>query len=129
MDSSGMTVLSKMLRTLECTVREGDYVYAVVDQARLAQLPIAAAVQEVGGWTVVLERAEADRAGLSYDFVAAWITLTVHSSLQAVGLTACFSKALVEPDRFPRAGLFRFRVAATRHKRRLRCLRDAPLRT
>lgn len=96
MDSSAMTDLSEMLRTLACTVRDGDYVYAVVDQARLAQLPFAAAVHEVEGWTVVLTRAEADRAGLSYDFVAAWITLTIHSSLQAVGLTAAFSKALGE---------------------------------
>ncbi len=27
-----MTDLSEMLRTLECTVREGDYVYAVVER-------------------------------------------------------------------------------------------------
>jgi uncharacterized protein len=28
--------------------------------------------------------------------VAAWITLTVHSALEAVGLTAAFSKALAD---------------------------------
>ena len=37
-----------------------------------------------------------DKLGLNYSFVASWITLTVHSSLEAVGLTAAFSKALAE---------------------------------
>jgi len=31
---------------------------------------------------------------LEYSFVASWITLTVHSSLEAIGLTAAFSAAL-----------------------------------
>ena len=40
----------------------------------------------------------ADRMQLEYSFVAKWITLTVHSSLEAVGLTAAFSKALAEEN-------------------------------
>ena len=38
----------------------------------------------------------ADKLDLDYSFIASWITLTVHSSLEAVGLTAAFSKALSE---------------------------------
>jgi hypothetical protein len=34
--------------------------------------------------------------GLAYTQIFAWITLTVHSSLEAVGLTAAFSRALTE---------------------------------
>ncbi len=45
---------------------------------------------------MVLPRAEADSLGLSYDFVGAWITLQVHSALEAVGLTAAVSTALTE---------------------------------
>ena len=43
---------------------------------------------------MVLPRLEADKAGLPYSFVAAWITLNVHSALEAVGLTAAVSQAL-----------------------------------
>ena len=32
--------------------------------------------------------------GMSYDFVAAWISLDLYSSLDTVGLTSMFSKAL-----------------------------------
>jgi hypothetical protein len=56
----------------------------------------AATVREDEGLTVVLSRPDADRLGLTYDFVAAWITLTVDSSLAAVGLTAAVSHVLTD---------------------------------
>lgn len=46
--------------------------------------------------TAILERSRADALGLKYSFVAAWITLTIHSALDAVGLTAAFASALGE---------------------------------
>ena len=44
--------------------------------------------------TLVLRKQDADRLGLRYDYVAGWITLRVHSALEAVGLTAAVSAAL-----------------------------------
>ncbi|WP_367180401.1 ACT domain-containing protein [uncultured Muriicola sp.] len=45
---------------------------------------------------MIIKKELADAKNLKYSFVAAWITLTVHSSLEAVGLTAAFSSALSE---------------------------------
>ena len=44
--------------------------------------------------TVVIKKELADSLKLEYSFIASWITLRVHSSLKAVGLTAAFSNAL-----------------------------------
>jgi hypothetical protein len=55
-----------------------------------------ATVVEAEGTTLVVTQEEADRLGLRYEFVAAMITLRVHSSLESVGLTATVSSALAE---------------------------------
>ena len=52
-----------------------------------------------GGWrqiTVIATVDEAKRRGWPSDFVAAWLTVQVHSSLEAVGLTAAMSRVLTE---------------------------------
>lgn len=88
--------LHTLLAALRPVTREGDYVYALWPDGKPLAGHIAAAVREAEGLTVVLPRTDADTLGLKYDFVAAWITLQVHSSLEAVGLTAAVSAALTE---------------------------------
>lgn len=51
-------------------------------------------VQEEEGPSFVIPLDVAHRLGLRYDFVAGWLTLSVVSSLAAVGLTAAVSTAL-----------------------------------
>ncbi|WP_314325492.1 N-acetyltransferase [Paenarthrobacter ilicis] len=91
---SGETDLTTLLESLHPVIREGEYVYALWPHGRPLEGGIEAAVREAEGLTVVLHRDEADRLGLHYDFVASWITLQVHSALEAVGLTAAVSAAL-----------------------------------
>ena len=55
-----------------------------------------AVIREDEGVTVILTRADADRAGLPYDYVAARITLRVGSALTDVGLTAASSRTLAD---------------------------------
>ena len=50
--------------------------------------------REAEGLTVYLDAAAAEAAGLAILFRAAWITLSVHSDLEAVGFTAAFAQAL-----------------------------------
>jgi hypothetical protein len=93
----GETDLAKILKTLKPKHNVGDYVYCVVNDLNKFNLnEIIFFFREEEGITVVLKKEVADKLKLDYTFVAAWIKLTVHSSLESVGLTAAFSKALSE---------------------------------
>jgi hypothetical protein len=92
---SGETNLAKLLKTAKPQHNEGEYVFCHVADA--GGFPIDDVVmffKESEGVTLIVRKEWADLNHLAYSFVAAWITLTVHSSLEAVGLTAAFSTAL-----------------------------------
>ena len=91
---SGETDLATLLASMEPELRPGEYVYVVVDD--LDGVEPEATVREPEGLSAVLARERADALGLPYDYVAAWITLHVHSALAAVGLTAAVSRALAQ---------------------------------
>ena len=89
--------LALLLRSLRPELRPGTYVFAMVpEDADLRGLEPVATFREAEGLTVVAGEAQALRAGLPILFRAAWITLTVHSDLGAVGLTAAVAAALTE---------------------------------
>ena len=90
----GVSDLDELIRSMKPTARDGEFVVVSVDPLRLVGMPAEAIIREDEGPTVVMKRSDADAEGIPYDFVAAWITLTVHSDLAAVGLTAAFSTAL-----------------------------------
>ena len=94
---AGETDLSRLLQSMTPQLSPGQYVFCCVaaDHDCSALHPIAS-LREAEGLSLVLPRDVADANGLSYDYVAAWITLQVHSSLAAVGLTASFSAALAQ---------------------------------
>lgn len=91
---SGERYLGALLAGLAPERRHGEVVVVAVRDA--AGLPALATVVEEDAVTVVLRRPDADRLGLPYDWVAAWVTLTVHSSWEAVGMTAAVAAALTE---------------------------------
>jgi len=92
----GTEVLSQLLRTMEPQCVDGAYVFCSVSGslANYVHLDPLATCQEKEGLTLLLSRSQADQAGLSYDGVFKQITLTAHSSLQAVGLTAAIATQL-----------------------------------
>jgi len=73
----------------------GTYVFSIVeDESRITLGDVIAIVREPEGLSVVLSEARAVELALPIMYRAAWITLTVHSDLAAVGLTAAVSAAL-----------------------------------
>jgi hypothetical protein len=94
---SGITDLDELLATMEPTLVEGSFVYASVPAAdlalHLARGPIGL-FREEEGITLILPADGA--AGFAASPPMRMITLTVHSSLEAVGLTAAFAAALTK---------------------------------
>jgi hypothetical protein len=108
--STGERDLERLLATMDPQVRAGEFVYVSVDDPHAAAaLDAHATVREDEGLCAVIDREAADAHDLPYDFVAAWITLTVHSALDAVGLTAAVATRLTE------AGISCNVVAGLRH--------------
>jgi len=93
----GETNLAKMLATLTVTVRPETYVLATLPHdAEVPQIGdgVAAVIAETEGPTVIATMSRAAHEHWPHDFIASWLTLDVHSSLGAVGLTASFSRQL-----------------------------------
>lgn len=94
---SGETNLVQLLRTLQPELHPGTYVFCPVASVHGLDLTdCLGTFREAEGYTLILPQATADRLHLPYTYLAAWITLTVHSSLEAVGLTAAFAQALAQ---------------------------------
>ena len=99
MPPAGETDLARLLAAMQPVLHPGEYVFCTADPA--APVPAAQVLgsfQEPEGLTLILPRAAADAHGLPYGYVAAWLTLTVHSSLAAVGLTAAVAAALTREN-------------------------------
>ena len=94
---TGETNLTTLLRNMTPVLNEGDYVYCTesslhaIDTAHIIGL-----FKEAEGFTIILKKEVADQLQLEYSYVAAWITLTIHSSLAATGLTAAFATVLAQ---------------------------------
>ncbi len=97
----GETDLEKMLSGLRPLLLDDDFVFCTVAGASLidvAHLNPLATYQEQEGLSLLLEQGQADAAAYKYHGVFKGITLTVHSSLDAVGLTAAVASKLAKFD-------------------------------
>ena len=87
--------LDTLIASMEPELQPGVYVFASLPHdAVMSGAGVVATFREREGLTVVMEEGAARAAGIEPLFRAAWITLTVHSDLNAVGLTAAFARAL-----------------------------------
>lgn len=94
---AGETNLSMLIKGMTPKLNDGEFVFASVkDLSGLERSFTICEFKEEEGTTVVTDRKKADDLQLDYQFIASWITLTVHSSLEAVGLTAIVSTELAK---------------------------------
>ncbi|ROQ63619.1 hypothetical protein EDD93_6364 [Streptomyces sp. 840.1] len=89
--------LRTLLSDLRPELHPGRYVFATVPGGAVpAGASPVVTVGEAEGLTLVLPEQEAVAAGLDHSYPSGWITLRVHSALEAVGLTAAVSLALTD---------------------------------
>ena len=87
--------LEQLLASMEPSLNPGTYAFvAAPSDLQISPDQIIASVREPEGHSLVIPEQLAHELGLPVTYSAAWITLTVHSDLAAVGLTAAFSGAL-----------------------------------
>ena len=94
----GITQLNELLLSMRPRLMEPEYVFCTVpgNLGEYLGLHPLAVFQELEGLTLLLEKTVAEQAGLLFSGVFKQITLTVHSSLQAVGLTAVVATKLAD---------------------------------
>ena len=95
---SGERDLDILLQGMKPEMQEGVFVFCTLPEGK----PISASLKPVHifhereGTAFVVRREEAEAAGLPYQFASRLITLTVHSSLEAVGFLAAITAPLAK---------------------------------
>lgn len=89
--------LNQLLMNMTPNLEDGVYAFCVwpLDKSWNGPLPLAT-FREKEGLTLVLTEQQATEYQLEALFKARWISLTVNSDLEAVGLTAAFATALAQ---------------------------------
>ena len=96
---TGETDLEKLLASMSPVLMNGEYVFCSFPNAQYGDRPELepfASCIEPEGLSLIVPRSRADANGLDYETVFRGITLRIHSSLDAVGLTAAVSAKLTE---------------------------------
>jgi uncharacterized protein len=91
--------LNKLIISLSPELTEGEYVFCAFENSHYGDhlnLEPIAAISEKEGLTLIVPKLKAKAENIPFEAVYKQITLNVHSSLEAVGLTAALSKKLTE---------------------------------
>ena len=98
---SGEKNLSKLIASMKPVLLESEYIFGTLktnDFNQLAKLNPISTFQEEEGMTVVVTKEIATEFNIPYSGIFKCLTLNVHSSLDAVGLTAAVSTKLAQSN-------------------------------
>lgn len=98
---SGEKNLSRLLTSMSPALHEGEFIFASIKDASadyVVSLQPIATFYESEGCSLILHKHIAEQHNIEYSGRYRCITLTVHSSLDAVGLTAAVSTKLAEAN-------------------------------
>jgi len=96
---TGEKDLSVLLASMSPELMPGEFVFVSLPQAGYGDfkhLEPVVCVAEQEGLTLVIPRVQADAHALAFESSFKCITLKIHSSLDAVGLTAAVGKQLAD---------------------------------
>ncbi|NDW19394.1 ACT domain-containing protein [Dysgonomonas sp. 216] len=96
---AGIKDLDILLSCMEPVLDEQDFVFCTFPNLswdNIRQFNPIGVFSEKEGMTLILSKKEADNQEVPYESVYKLISLNIHSSLDAVGLTAAFSAKLAE---------------------------------
>jgi uncharacterized protein len=93
---NGETDLDVLISSMKPYLNEGEYVFCTLKTMPNDLDNCLFFFKEIEGITLVCLKQHADSQGYTYALTFAWITLSIHSALEAVGLTAAFSNALAQ---------------------------------
>ncbi len=96
---SGELNLATLLKNMKPVLNSGEYVFCTLSNTEKIDLnKVLGSFKEKEGTTLIITKEYANLMELSYTTIMSWISLEVHSSLEAVGLTAAFSKVLADAN-------------------------------
>jgi hypothetical protein len=93
---SGETNLTILLKSMKPILQDGEYVFCSVDYQNTSYLTLdpICVFREDEGLTLVILRECADANNISYSSVFRMVTLSIHSSLEAIGFLATITNKL-----------------------------------
>jgi uncharacterized protein len=88
--------LSILIKNMRPLLNAGAYVFCSIPNQSIDFEHILFHFKEKEGTTIVCTQEYAELKNYTFSSVFAWITLEIHSALEATGLTAAFSTALAQ---------------------------------
>jgi hypothetical protein len=98
---TGERDLEKLLASMSPELLDEEYVFCTFQNAQYGDyldLEPIAAIRESEGLTLIIPKRKADDKNINYESAFKRIILRIHSSLDAIGLTAAFSSKLTEHE-------------------------------